>query len=160
MVTLRPVDNSNIWEVAELDVRPDQQNLVMTATDSILECYGIEKSGGWAAPFGIYDGDTAVGFVMFTFGEKPCEWNPDCAKGTYEIDRFYIDRRYQGKGYGKAGIRAAVDYIRTLPCGPAPMCWIAYKPGNDIAARLYASAGFVETDMRNYEEIIAVLPLT
>lgn len=159
MITLRPIDRSNVWDIAELDVREDQQDLVMTAQVSIMEAYAIEKSGGWAAPFGLYDGDTPVGFVMFTYGDAPDNWEPERGYEIYEINHFYIDERYQGRGYGKAGIRAALDYIRTKPAGPASLLWIGYKPWNPIAERLYFGAGFGPSDYRNYDERVGVMAL-
>jgi len=159
MVSLRKIDNGNIWDIARLKVREDQEWLVTSAQDSIIEAWGTVASGGWALPLGIYDDDKPVGFTMFTFGDNPCNWNPEIAHDNYEVNRFLIDQRYQHMGYGKAAIRLVVDYVRTLPAGPADYCWIGYKPSNNIAAKLYASAGFIPTDMKNYDETIAVLKL-
>ena len=38
---------------------------------------------------------------------------------SYLIWRFMIDKKYQGKGYGKEALQLALDYIRTFPVGEA-----------------------------------------
>ncbi len=54
-----------------------------------------------------------------------------------------VDRRYQGKGYGRAAMRLLLDRLRTIPgCDEVA---ISYEPENDVARRLYASCGFRET---------------
>ncbi len=68
-----------------------------------------------------------------------------------------IDKRYQGKGYGKEALRLALDFIKTWPCGKADLCWISYERDNIIAKNLYASFGFKETGEMCDDEIVAVL---
>ena len=62
MITLRKVDARNIWQIVALEVREEQKSFVATNTESILEAYCAVTNGGVALPFGIYDGDTPVGF--------------------------------------------------------------------------------------------------
>ena len=159
MITLRKVDASNLWDIVALEVREDQRDFVTNARDSILECWAITASGEWAAPFGIYDDDTPVGFVMFTYEKSPGPDSPAVAAGNYDISHFYIDRRYQHKGYGRAALLLSIDYLRTFPCDKADCIWIAWHPDNTVAAHLYESVGFKVTNMRNYHEIVSVLPL-
>ena len=70
-----------------------------------------------------------------------------------------IDRKHQGRGYGKEAMKLALDFIRTFPCGPAEYCWLSYEPGNDVARNLYRSFGFVEASEmpEGWDEIPAVL---
>ena len=70
-----------------------------------------------------------------------------------------IDKRYQGRGYGKEALKLAIDFIRTWPCGKAEYCWISYEPENEVAKKLYASLGFEETGEMCGDEIVAVLKL-
>ena len=74
-----------------------------------------------------------------------------------------IDKRYQGKGYGRKAMQLALDYIRTLPCGPAESIWLSYEPENEVAKKLYSSFGFVEFpefyNGKEGEEIPAFLKL-
>ena len=70
-----------------------------------------------------------------------------------------IDKRYQGRGYGREALKLALDFIRTWPCGKAEFCWISYEPENEMAGKLYASLGFEETGEMDGNEIVAVLKL-
>ena len=80
-------------------------------------------------------------------------------KDDYEIWRFMIDKRYQGRGCGREALKPAPDLIRTWPCGKAEFCWISYEPENKMARKLYTSLGFEETDEMDGDEIVAVLKL-
>ena len=160
MVELRKVDAKNIWKICALEVAEDQRNFVATNTQSILEAYCAISSGGVAMPYGIYDGETPVGFVMLGFGCEDWEDAPEIAKDTYNIWRFMIDRRYQRKGYGKQAMEAVLRLVETFPHGKADWVWLSYEPENQVAAELYRSLGFRENGQMDGDEIIAVRPLT
>ncbi|MBR2716528.1 MAG: AAA family ATPase [Oscillospiraceae bacterium] len=55
----------------------------------------------------------------------------------------------------------ALDFVRTLPNGPAELVWLSYEPENKAAKKLYASFGFVETPeyYKEGEEMPAILKL-
>lgn len=156
---LRKIVEKNVWEILKLSVAEAQSDFVATNTESIVEAYTTIAAGGVALPFGIYEGDTPVGFVMIGFGHEDWEDAPAVAAGNYSIWRFMIDKRYQGKGYGKAGLALALDYVRTFPCGKADYCFLSYEPENEAAKALYYSFGFRENGEMDEEEIVAVLPL-
>ena len=160
MVELRKIDAKNIWKICALEVAEDQRNFVATNTQSILEAYCAISSGGVAMPYGIYDGETPVGFVMLGFGCEDWEDAPEIAKDTYNIWRFMIDRRYQRKGYGKQAMEAVLRLVETFPHGKADWVWLSYEPENQVAAELYRSFGFRENGQMDGDEIIAVRPLT
>ena len=117
-------------------------------------------NNGYAFPFGIYDDDTLVGFVMIGY-DKDDYWDdaPAIANNNYNLWRLMIDKRYQQKGYGRKAIELALEFIRTSPCGKAEYCWLSYEPENKVAKALYESFGFVETGDVDGEELIAVLKL-
>ena len=56
-----------------------------------------------------------------------------------------IAEKYQGKGYGKEALNAALDKIKTFPYGEAPAVYLAYRDDNVAAKKLFASVGFIET---------------
>lgn len=159
MIQLSKIDSNNIWKVVGLSVNDDQKGFVATNTESILEAYVTIISGNVALPFAIYDEETLVGFVMFGYGTIGDDDEPSVAEGNYTIWRFMIDKKYQGKGYGKAALMASLDYIRTMPCGSATYCWLSYEPENAVAKSLYSSVGFSENGETDGEEIVAVLKL-
>lgn len=141
---LRKVEEKNLWDVVKLSVREDQKNFVATNTQSILQAYTTITAGGVALPFGLYEGEQLVGFVMFGFDGYD-EGDPEYIKGSYDIWRFMIDENYQGKGYGKKAMEACLAYLSTYPCGEAKYCWLSYEPENVVAKKLYDAFGFEET---------------
>ena len=157
MIRLRKVDLSNVWDITRLNVRDDQQSFVASNSYSIIEAFASRESGHAALPFGLYDDDTLVGFVMF--GYDYMDGDPEIARGNYLICRFMIDQRYQGKGLGKAALQACLRYLRTWPCGPATHCWLSYEKENTVAKAMYHEAGFRENGETSGEEIVAVCPL-
>ena len=159
MISLKKVDSRNVWELLRLSVSENQKEFVATNTESIVEAYTTVAAGGIALPFGIYDGDIPVGFLMIGYGEIPGEENPPIARGNYSLWRFMTDEKYQHRGVGREALRLAIEYIRTFPCGPAGYCFLSYEPENTAAARLYHSFGFAENGEYDGDEIIAVMEL-
>ena len=146
MLRLEKVNGKNVWELLKLRVLDNQETFVASNDISLIEAYTAITSNGYAFPFGIYDEDTPVGFLMIGFSVDDY-WDdaPAIAKGNYNLWRLMIDKNYQGHGFGKEAVRLALDFIRTLPCGEAVFCWLSYEPENNVARHLYRSFGFEET---------------
>lgn len=159
MIELRKVDSKNIWKIINLSVNDEQMDFVATNTESMLEAYTTITSGGVALPFGIYDGDILVGFVMFGYGNNGDEDEPDVAANNYCIWRFMIDKTYQRQGLGRKALHASIEYLRSKPCGKATHCWLSYEPENEAAKALYGSLGFYENGEICGDEIVAVMQL-
>lgn len=160
MIRLEKVNGKNVWDLLKLHVSEGQKGFVAPNDVSIIEAYVAITHHGHAFPFGIYDGDTPVGFCMIGFGTDD-EWEdaPAIAKGNYNLWRLMIDERYQGRGYGKKAMKLILEFIAGEPCGPADYCWLSYEPENSAAQRLYASFGFQETGEWDGDEVIAGLRL-
>ena len=160
MIRLEKVSGKNVWELLKLRVSDDQTSFVASNDTSIIEAYTAITGNGYAFPFGIYEDDIPVGFLMIGF-DVDDYWDdaPEIARGNYNLWRLMIDKTYQGKGYGKEAVKLALEYINTLPCGAADYCWLSYEPENDVARNLYGSFGFTETGEMDGEEVIAVLKL-
>ena len=159
MIELRKVDSDNVWRVIELSVNEDQKNFVASNTNSIIEAYTTITSGGVALPFGIYEDDILVGFVMFGYGTTGDEDEPAIAQDNYCIWRFMIDKNFQNQGIGRRALAASIQYLETMPCGKAEYCWLSYEYGNLIAKKLYFSMGFEENGEVCDDEIVSVLKL-
>ena len=159
MIELRQLTPNNVWQVMRLKVKPGQESFVATNAQSVIEAYVYEKAGDTALPFGIFDGDNAVGFLMLGFGSLSDEDNPTIAAGNYCIWRLMLGAEYQGRGYGRHALQAALDYIRTWPRGEAEYCWISYEPENTHAAALYHSFGFAPNGEVDDGEIVEILKL-
>jgi diamine N-acetyltransferase len=70
-----------------------------------------------------------------------------------------IDKRYQGKGYGRQGMLKVLEHIRTFPYGKTNIAVLSYEPENIVAKKLYESLGFVETGEIEEGEHVAKLVL-
>ena len=160
MVRLEKINGKNVWDALSLSVKEDQREFVASNDVSIIEAYTAITANGYAFPFGIYDDEQIVGFLMIGF-DKDDYWDdaPDIANGNYNLWRLMIDQKYQHRGYGKRAIELALEFVRTFPCGKADYCWLSYEPENVVAKELYASFGFSETGEKDGEELIAVLKL-
>ena len=163
-VRLVKVDKDNFEELTDLEPFESQYNFVADNSYSLAEAYANAVSGRYAQPFGVYDGETPVGFVMIGYDiadeEDDYEKYP-LTRDNYLIWRFMIDKKYQGKGYGKKAMRLALEFIHTFPCGEAEYCWLSYEPENEAARQLYRSFGFIEAEEmpEGWDEIPAVLKL-
>lgn len=73
------------------------------------------------------------------------------------IYRFMIDRKHQGKGYGRVALSKAPEEIRASP--GVNRISIRYMPENPVAKPFYGSFGFVEVGLDRDGEVIAVLKL-
>lgn len=160
MLRLEKIHGQNVWDILKLKVAENQRHFVSSNDRSIIEAYTAIAGNGYAFPFGIYENDTPVGFLMIGFGTDDY-WDdaPPVAADNYNLWRLMIDGKYQNKGYGREAVRLALEFIRTLPCGNAEYCWLSYEPENDVARHLYHSFGFVETGEKDCNELIAVLKL-
>ena len=160
-VHLEKITWDNYSRITKLRVTKEQDDFVARNTNSLIHAY-IALSQGEIVPypFGIYLGKKPIGFVMIGYNGWE-EGDPEFMKNTYFIWRFMIDRRYQGKGYGRQAFQLALDFVRTFPNGPAELCWLSYEPENEAAKKLYASFGFVEAPehYKEGEEMPAILKL-
>lgn len=144
-VRLEDVTARNWRAVARLELTPDQEDLVASNLYSIAQ----SKFDPDARPRAIYAGDKPVGFIMYDV------WRAKDKTQHASIYRFMIDRRQQGKGYGRAALAAALAEIKAIP-GMTTIS-ISYMPNNPVAKPFYASFGFVETKLDEDGEIVAEL---
>ena len=153
----------NFDDLIRLEVDESQKEFVAPNMYSLAEAYANTADSRFAKPFGIYDGDMPVGFLMI--GYNISDGDDDREKfplliDSYLIWRFMIDKKHQKKGYGRQAMKLALDYIRTFPCGKADSCWLSYEPENEVARKLYRSFGFEEMDLpEGWDEVPAVLKL-
>ena len=160
MLKLKKINRNNIAEILKLEVLDNQKSFVATNNSSIIEAYIAITENNDVFTFGIYKDDTPVGFLMIGYDvNSDDEDAPKIAKGNYNIWRLMIDKKFQGKGFGKKAMDLALEFVKTFPCGTAKYCWLSYESDNDIARQLYQSVGFVETDEKDGEEIVAILKL-
>ena len=141
-VTLREITKDTFGEVCRLDVAPEQKGFVATNAVSMAQANFHEDA--WFRA--IYADDTIVGFVMLS--DVP-------EKAEYFLWRFMIDRKYQGKGYGRRAIEALKAHVRTRP--NAEHLYVSYKKGEGGPEGFYARCGFEPTgEMEEGEHLARV----
>ena len=139
MVHLEKVSGKNVWEILKLRVREDQREFVASNETSIIEAYIAQNEHGHAFPFGIYDDETPVGFVLYYFVED----DPDYVF----LHRIMIDKHQQGKGYGVRSLELCFEEFKKE--FPSIGCVeLIHYPDNDRAAAVYEKAGFKLTGGR------------
>jgi diamine N-acetyltransferase len=139
MITLEPITRDNLRAVLRLTPRDDQENFVASNAVSVAQVY-VEPD--WT-PLAIAADGEPVGFVLY---------GRDHDTGVDWIIRFMIDQHHQGKGYGRAGLRAVLERLRALPDHKETR--LSYVPGNAVAEGLYRAMGFVPTGEIDDGEVI------
>ena len=154
MLDIHPVTKDNWRALVELKVHPDQQHFVASNVTSIAEAqfgYDDPQYGHWDMyPFGIYDGEKPAGFLMYGY-------NYGHPETQAFIIRLMVDQELQGRGYGKYAMTKMLEIFRANDRVRA--VGISYEPENEIARKLYAGLGFVETGEIVRGEAVAVLKL-
>ena len=145
-VTIRPIDEGNFLDAFRLELAPGQEKYVSGPIRSLAQAYVYREQ---CQPFGIYAGERMVGYVMVIY---------DYDIPEYDIWHMMIDRRWQGRGCGRAALHRVLAYIAEKPFGSAAQILLTCSPENVPAMRLYRSLGFAETGRRDEDEIELALP--
>jgi diamine N-acetyltransferase len=147
-VRLEDVTAQNWRAVVSLKLAEGQQRLLASNAYSIAQ----SKFDEAAQPRAIYAGDKVVGFLMYDVPEV------DDEDQSVSIYRFMVDKKHQGKGYGRAALTKAIEEIRQIP--GIDKVTISYVHGNAAAKKFYASFGFVELPSKDGDwELVAELKL-
>jgi len=156
MINLQPITWDNMEYIIDLKVEDTQKNFVATNSDSLADAYVAQNQDPHpATTFAIYNDDELVGFSMTGYfvgentelakskpgGNTSNEYTEDDSP-CYYFWRFMIDKRFQGKGYGRAALVQILNYLKTKPQGDAEYVFTSIEPGNDVAGKLYESLGF------------------
>lgn len=142
VVRLEQISASNRKAVLALELDKSQEDLVADNASSLKEA----KNDDDASPRAVVADDRVVGFLMYDASEREAL-----------IYRFMIDRREQGRGFGRAAINALIDEIRGLTHVRDVL--VCYMPENEGARKLYLSIGFVEEGVNDDGETMARLSL-
>ncbi len=132
MITFKEITKENLFSILRLKVHDHQNDQVASNAVSIAE--GHYDKNAWFR--GIFKEDEAVGFVMLDFDHKEKE---------YGVWRFMIDKKHQGKGYG----RASMDLIKQVIKEKVPEVtefYLSYVPKEEGGAdEFYRKMGFKDT---------------
>jgi len=98
MINLKPITWDNYNEIKKLEIHDHQKKFVDSNIECLAKAYiDWKENGAQSFEYGIYDGDTPIGFVMMEY--KPTDKSQiDDGKPYYMIWEFMIDKNHQGKG--------------------------------------------------------------
>ena len=147
MINLRKITEENFIDAFNLKLAPEQERFVSHPVRSLAQAYVYRDQ---CQPFGIYEGDTMVGYVMVIY---------DYDIPEYDIWHMMIDESYQRRGYGSAALDLVLDYIKTKPFGSSNRVTLTCNKDNIQALKLYKSKGFTETGAEDEDEIELSLTL-
>jgi len=136
-VNLRTVTRENYRELIALEVAPDQKEFVASNLMTIAQMQFKEEK----TALGIYVGDIPVGLVAYDLDD-------------YDIWRLMVDSRYQGKGYGRRGMKMVIDILHNH--NKLSEARTSVISGNDRAKNLYKSLGFKETGEISEGEVVLI----
>lgn len=140
-IILKQIDESNFIQAFHLELTENQESFVSHPIRSLAQAYVYYHQ---CTPFGIYAGETMVGYVMVIY---------DYDADAYNLWHLMIDRHHQGRGYGKQAVIACLDYIRQKPFGSGNTVLLTCHEKNSTALFLYRSLGFLETGNRDGDEM-------
>jgi diamine N-acetyltransferase len=136
---MREVTRENWHAALRLAVHPEQQRFIADhapiAAIALAKAY-IRPGGLVWIPYAFYLNTEMVGFTELAYEPGSQE--------NYWIFHFFIDRHYQGQGYGKKALHLFLQIIKDHH----PLCQsiqLTVHPENQRAQHLYTSAGFRPT---------------
>jgi len=140
----KEIDRENWEECADLTVSREQGKYVASNCYSMLQARFEEE----LYPLSIYDGEVMVGFLMY-------DLDPDTKR--MEMCRLMIDKKFQGKGYGRIAVLRLLDLIKEK-YGEIKF-YTSIEPENIVAQKLYESIGFKKTGEIMWDEEVMVIQL-
>jgi diamine N-acetyltransferase len=145
-VELREVTPANWQEALRLSVFPEQQRFIAEYAPivalALAKAY-LRLGGATWTPYAIYAGATMIGFVALAY-------EPD-TPDQYWIFHFFIDHRYQGRGYGRAALQCFIALV-TREHPTCELLQLVVHPENHRAQRVYTAAGFCPSGTERWGE--------
>ncbi|MDZ5252479.1 GNAT family N-acetyltransferase [Clostridium sp. LIBA-8841] len=131
----RDINKENWKEAVDLRVKDEQSDFIESNALSIAESKYVEN---WIVK-GIYLEEELIGFTMYGyFDDDKRVW----------LDRFMIDYKFQGKGYGKKGLLKLIEHIANE--FKVKKIYLSIFENNKGALRLYEKIGFKFTGELDY----------
>ncbi|WP_246188176.1 GNAT family N-acetyltransferase [Paenibacillus tengchongensis] len=143
------VTKENWLSVILLTTNMDNQHtlgeeFVASNAYSIIESF---YEGNWTIK-AIEHGSDLIGFAMYGIPE---------GSASYELCRFMIDRKFQGRGYGKQALALIIDeMVKHFGC--KEIC-LSTDPANAKGKHIYESLGFTSTGQLQDDEEVYILKI-
>ncbi len=143
-IEFRKIDKSNYEECVDLVVHDEQKSFVAPNWWSLLQ--GIYEENKY--PLAIYDEDTMIGFLMYSFEKASEEYPVD----SWWFERFMIDKKFQRKGYGEGSLEKFLDFIKN-ELGNIELR-TSVEPDNEVVIKLYEKFDFIKTGEIVCDEVV------
>lgn len=144
MIHLEPITEFNWRE--NLSVSEEQKNYASDSMKLLARAYAYRDKGSFACV--IYNDEDPVGMALYY----------DCPElQAYDFSQLFIDKNYQGYGYGKNAARLILDKMSSE--GKYDKVVLCYIEGNEVAKAMYESLGFYHTGDADEDEIIMEMKL-
>jgi diamine N-acetyltransferase len=147
-MTVHRVTRANWRDTLLLTVRPDQQRFIACyapiATIILSKAYVGAEGMRWE-PYAFVSEGEMVGLAALATEPRRADlrW----------LFHFFIDERFQGRGYGRAALAALISWVREHHPGCQSLL-LTVHPENHVAQRLYTGMGFAPTgDERGGESV-------
>jgi diamine N-acetyltransferase len=132
----------NWYDCCELEVSSEQKQFIEPNAISIAQ----SKFESTLKPYAIYFEEKVVGFLMFNSIQEELD--------GYWVYRIMVDKKFQGKGIGKAATKLMISEMAKLP--NAKKIVVGYHPENLGAHKLYSSLGFIDNGDRFGKEMAVI----
>lgn len=129
-VELREITAATVRAICGLEVAEEQRENVAPVAISIAQAH-FEPRATFRA---IYAGDEPVGFMLWRDDDKP---------STAYLWRFMVDRRHQGKGYGRDALEQVFAMLKAQ--GFTTLSASVVR-GEHSPLGFYLSIGFIEAN--------------
>ncbi len=143
-IYLKDIDENNLEECTLLTTNKDGKHYVFEefVASNAFSIAQSKVQKGWTVK-AIYHDDLMIGFTMYGY----------CYEyDFYEVCRFMIDHKYQGKGYGKLALIKIIEEMKKNE--ECKDIYISFDPKNNIARSLYESLGFKDTGKTLEDELL------
>ena len=141
-ISILPIrDDYDLWfATVECRLAPGQEDYVNPAGFSIGRAWLNPESN---IPCIIRKGGIRIGYIVLR------NWKDNATSWSY-----YLDKDWQGQGYGKTAARLAVKILKSaMPELPVKL---SAEKENTKAQRLYKSVGFLLTDETDGDDLVFI----
>ena len=148
-VNLKPVNKNNWERTLSLSVFPEQQHYVLRVEVSLAKAF-VKPEGLTVFPYIICDEDTIVGYFCIVCDPR--------SSNNYWIKNFFIDRKYQNKGYASMAVPVIMEMVKNK-FKNCKRVGVKIEPSNKAALNLCAKFDFQNTDKFSEGEVIHIFEL-
>ncbi len=140
-LTIKTILRENWNEVLKLQVSDEQARFIESSKHCLNDANTDAYDMKWSF-YGIYYNENLVGFAMH--GREYYNHPPF---SRVWLDRFMIDERYQGRGFGRHSLVMILEKMFSdYSCEEV---FLSVYDKNKVAIKLYSKIGFKECDFRD-----------